>query len=48
MDPTQRQSAPKFARIPLNGAYVGTTKYIIEPAALPAHQIKSIFKAIGE
>ncbi|KAI3570915.1 hypothetical protein IWW34DRAFT_640196 [Fusarium oxysporum f. sp. albedinis] len=64
MDPTQRQSAPKFARIPcrrmasvpigklirrchlVNGAYVDTTKYIIEPAALPAHQIKTIFKAI--
>ncbi|EGU89328.1 hypothetical protein FOXB_00153 [Fusarium oxysporum f. sp. conglutinans Fo5176] len=31
---------------PVTDAYVDTTKYIIEPAALPAHQVKTIFKAI--
>ncbi|EXK23327.1 hypothetical protein FOMG_19892 [Fusarium oxysporum f. sp. melonis 26406] len=47
MDPTQQQSAQNPLEF-LNGAYADTTTYIIEPATLPAHQIKTIFKAIGE
>ncbi|KAI3572759.1 hypothetical protein IWW34DRAFT_558801, partial [Fusarium oxysporum f. sp. albedinis] len=28
-------------------AYIYTTNYIIEPAAMPAYQIKTIFEATG-